>query len=112
MTTTRRRAPAAACSSAGASTSGPWESGATVAAVALAWVRRQPLTKATVIGARTVAQLDANLASLDVTLSAEHLAELDGLTAPAPRFPLSFLKALGAPAQQGTTVIDGVKAGG
>ncbi|POX60457.1 aldo/keto reductase [Streptomyces sp. Ru62] len=87
------------------------ESGTTVAAVALAWVRQQPLTTATVIGARTVAQLDANLASLDVTLSAEHLDELDRLTAPALGFPLPFLKTLGVPAQQGTTVINGIKAG-
>ncbi|MEV7811345.1 aldo/keto reductase [Streptomyces flaveolus] len=88
------------------------ESGTTVAAVSLAWVRQQPLTTATVIGARTVAQLDANLASLDVTLSTEQLAELDGLTAPALGFPLPFLKTLGVPAQQGTTVINGIKAGG
>ncbi|MGI5142817.1 MULTISPECIES: aldo/keto reductase [unclassified Streptomyces] len=82
----------------------------TVAAVSLAWVRQQPLTTATVIGARTVAQLEANLASLDVTLSPDHLTELDVLTAPALNFPLPFLKALGVPAQQGTTIINGVRA--
>ncbi|MBV2353941.1 aldo/keto reductase [Streptomyces sp. J2-1] len=83
----------------------------TVAAVSLAWARQQSQVTSTVIGARTVAQLDANLASLDVTLTPAHLAELDGLTAPALNFPLPFLKALGVPAQQGETVINGMKAG-
>jgi aryl-alcohol dehydrogenase-like predicted oxidoreductase len=84
----------------------------TVAAVALAWVRQQPLVTATVIGARTVAQLDANLASLQVTLSPDHLEELDGLTTPALDFPLPFLRSLGFPAQQGDTVINGLRADG
>ncbi|SDP09995.1 aldo/keto reductase [Actinacidiphila guanduensis] len=84
----------------------------TVAAVALAWVRQQPLVTATVIGARTVAQLDANLASLQVTLSPDHLEELDGLTAPTLNFPLPFLRSLGFPAQQGDTVINGLRADG
>jgi aryl-alcohol dehydrogenase-like predicted oxidoreductase len=81
----------------------------TVAAVSLAWVRQQPLTTATVIGARTIAQFEANLASLNVILSPDHLTELGGLTAPALNFPLPFLKALGFPSQQGETVINGVK---
>jgi aryl-alcohol dehydrogenase-like predicted oxidoreductase len=84
----------------------------TAAAVALAWVRQQPLVTATVIGARTVAQLDANLASLQVTLSPDHLEELDRLTTPALDFPLPFLRSLGFPAQQGDTVINGLRADG
>jgi aryl-alcohol dehydrogenase-like predicted oxidoreductase len=83
------------------------ELGATVAAVALAWVRRQAPVTATVLGARTVAQLDANLASLRVTLSASQVAELDVMTAPDLNFPHAFLESLGFPAQQGTTSING-----
>ncbi|MGI5146028.1 aldo/keto reductase [Plantactinospora sp. CA-294935] len=83
----------------------------TVAGVALAWVRQRPIVTSTIIGARTVTQLDANLGSLDVTLSPEYLAELDGLTTPALNFPATFLRNLGFPAQQGTTVINGYRAG-
>ncbi|MEO3925448.1 hypothetical protein ABGB07_16485 [Micromonosporaceae bacterium B7E4] len=46
-----------------------------------------------------------------MTLSAEHLAELDGLATPALNFPATFLRNLGFPAQQGTTVINGYRAG-
>jgi aryl-alcohol dehydrogenase-like predicted oxidoreductase len=81
--------------------------GATVAAVSLAWLRQQPLVSSTIIGARTVAQLTANLASLDVTLSADELAELGGHTVPDLGFPFAFLRDIGFPAQQGSTVING-----
>ncbi|MFK3981032.1 aldo/keto reductase [Micromonospora sp. NPDC050397] len=84
--------------------------GTTVASVALAWVRQQPMVSSTIIGARTVGQLEANLASLDVVLSAEQLAELDGLTTPDLNFPAAFLNAFGFPAQWGTTTINGVRA--
>jgi aryl-alcohol dehydrogenase-like predicted oxidoreductase len=84
---------------------------APVAAVALAWVRQQPLVTSTIIGARTVAQLDANLASLDVELTPAELDLLDGLTTPELNFPAGFLRAFGVPAQQGTTSINGIRAG-
>ena len=80
----------------------------TVAAAALAWVRQQPIVTATIIGARTVDQVSANLASLEVTLTPAELAELDALTTPDLNFPLPFLRDLGVPAQQGTTTINGV----
>jgi aryl-alcohol dehydrogenase-like predicted oxidoreductase len=50
-----------------------------VAAVALAWVRSRPGISSTIIGARRMGQLDANLAALDVTLSADQIASLDAL---------------------------------
>ena len=82
------------------------ELGTTVAAAALAWVRQQAPVTATVLGARTVAQLDADLASLEVTLGAGQLAELDALTTPDLNFPHAFLQNFGFPAQQGTTSIN------
>jgi aryl-alcohol dehydrogenase-like predicted oxidoreductase len=82
----------------------------TVAATALAWVRQQPIVTSAIIGARTVDQVTANLASLDVTLTPAELAELDTLTTPELNFPLPFLRDLGVPAQQGTTMINGVRA--
>ncbi|MBL7259596.1 aldo/keto reductase [Paractinoplanes lichenicola] len=78
----------------------------TVAAVALARVRQQPLVTSTVIGARTIAQLEANLASLDVELS--DLSEVNSLTMPELDFPAGFLRDFGVPAQQGSTSINGV----
>jgi aryl-alcohol dehydrogenase-like predicted oxidoreductase len=59
----------------------------TVARVALAWVRQQRGVTSTIIGARRVAQLDDNLKSLELTLTADELAHLAGLTTPAPTFP-------------------------
>ncbi|MCO8269235.1 aldo/keto reductase [Actinoplanes sp. TRM 88003] len=82
----------------------------TVAAVALAWVRQQSLVTSTIVGARTVAQLDANLASLRVELSDLERSRLDGLTTPDLNFPAEFLRAFGVPAQQGTTSINGIAA--
>jgi aryl-alcohol dehydrogenase-like predicted oxidoreductase len=84
--------------------------GTTPAAAALAWVRQQPMVTSTVLGARTPRQLAANLASLDVELSPEQLAELDGLTTPDLNFPAKFLKTMGFPYQQGNTTINGVRA--
>jgi hypothetical protein len=45
----------------------------------------------TILGARTLAQLDDNLKALDVTLSAEQSAALDKLTTPTLNFPAEIL---------------------
>jgi len=82
--------------------------GTTVAAVALAWVRQQQPVTTTLIGARTVAQLDANIASLDVTIPAEDLARLDELTAPDLDFPFAFLDRTARNWQQAGTTINGL----
>lgn len=42
--------------------------------MSLAWVRQQAPVTSTIVGARTVAQLTANLAALKVPLSPAHLA--------------------------------------
>ena len=64
------------------------ETGASPAAVALAWVQGRPGVTSTVIGARRVSQLEDNLAALDVTLSADQRARLDKLSAPELPFPV------------------------
>lgn len=79
-----------------------------VASLALAWVRQQPLVTTTLIGARTVEQLDANLASLDVDIPPEELARLDELTTPQLGFPFAFLEVAAVNWQQGGTTINGV----
>ena len=84
------------------------ELGASVAALALAWVRQQPEVTSTIIGAHTVQQLDANLGSLDVTIPDEQLAELDRLTEPKLDFPADLLKTDAISLQQAGTTINGV----
>ncbi|QFZ78067.1 hypothetical protein GFH48_36515 [Streptomyces fagopyri] len=56
--------------------------GVTSAEVALTWVRERSGITSTLIGARTIDQLRANLASLDVTLTPEHRTTLDEVSAP------------------------------
>ncbi|MFC4532532.1 aldo/keto reductase [Sphaerisporangium dianthi] len=53
------------------------ELGVTSAAVALAWVRRRPGVTSVIIGPRTVAQLEGNLAGFVLDLPAEMVARLD-----------------------------------
>ncbi|HEY0248773.1 MAG TPA: aldo/keto reductase [Gryllotalpicola sp.] len=79
-----------------------------VASVALAWVRQQQPVTTTLIGARTVEQLDANLGSLNVEIPAEELATLDELTKPELGFPFAFLQATALNWQQAGTTINGV----
>jgi aryl-alcohol dehydrogenase-like predicted oxidoreductase len=62
----------------------------TVARVALAWVQSQPGVSSTIIGARRLAQLEDNVKALDVRLTSEDLARLDGLTKPVFGFPQSM----------------------
>jgi aryl-alcohol dehydrogenase-like predicted oxidoreductase len=53
------------------------ETGRSMAQVALAWLRYRPVPVIPIIGARKLSQLHDNLASLDVSLSAEHVQTLD-----------------------------------
>jgi len=61
------------------------------AAVALAWVQSRPGVASTIIGARRLDQLDANLAALDLRLAPEQVQALDAVSAPALNFPAAFL---------------------
>ena len=60
------------------------EAGLPMAELALAWVLGRPGVYATILGARTVAQLEANLKSLTTELAPEHRARLDALDGPVP----------------------------
>ena len=83
--------------------------GSTVARVALAWVQQRPGVTSTIIGARTLEQLEDNLAALELQLSPEQLGRLDGLSAPQLNFPFDFLKRAAGFSSSGTT-INGVAA--
>ncbi|WP_454916796.1 aldo/keto reductase [Xanthobacter sediminis] len=63
------------------------EVGVSSATVALAWVRHQPGVSSTLVGARRVDQLLANLDSIDVTLSAEQIKKLNNASKPKLNFP-------------------------
>jgi aryl-alcohol dehydrogenase-like predicted oxidoreductase len=76
----------------------------TVARVALAWLRVQPGVTSTIVGARRLTQLDDNLKSLDVTLTAEELGRLDTLTKPTFGFPQNMQPMFPAIHNGGTTV--------
>ncbi|HWL89602.1 MAG TPA: aldo/keto reductase, partial [Polyangiaceae bacterium] len=76
----------------------------TVARAALAWVQARPGVSSTIIGARTLAQLDDNLKALEVKLSAEQTAALDALTTPALNFPAELLSLARLIHAGGTTI--------
>jgi aryl-alcohol dehydrogenase-like predicted oxidoreductase len=80
------------------------QAGATPAQVALAWVQGRPGVASTIIGARTMQQLDDNLGALEVRLSPDHLARLDEASKPALPFPHEFLRYTADNTQGGTTI--------
>lgn len=63
------------------------EHDATVAEVALAWVRLQQGVTSTIIGAKNMKQLESNIRSVQVQLSEEELEELDEVSATPARYP-------------------------
>jgi aryl-alcohol dehydrogenase-like predicted oxidoreductase len=60
------------------------EVGRAPAQVALNWVAQRPGVVSTLLGARTVEQLEDNLAALEFELTAEQRARLDEVSAPKP----------------------------
>jgi len=78
--------------------------GATPAEVALAWVQNKPGVASTIIGARTLDQLEANLRGLDLALSQSDVAKLDEASEPVPVFPYNFLPFTVNNTQGGTTI--------
>ncbi|MCW1920748.1 aldo/keto reductase [Rhodobacter sp. KR11] len=64
------------------------------AQVALAWVMARPGVASTLIGARTLAQVQGNLAAAEITLSADQMARLEAVSTPA----MGFTAALAQPA--------------
>ena len=55
-----------------------------MAEVALAWVTGRPQVTSTILGARTLEQLDSNLRSADLTLTDDEMAVLDSASDPQP----------------------------
>jgi aryl-alcohol dehydrogenase-like predicted oxidoreductase len=76
----------------------------TISRVALSWVMGRPGVASTIIGARTMEQLEENLAAVDVALTPAHVAKLDALSKPTLNFPAQFGSAGALLGQGGTTV--------
>jgi aryl-alcohol dehydrogenase-like predicted oxidoreductase len=61
--------------------------GVPVARIALAWVLSRPFIMSTIIGAKTIEQLNDNLAAVDVKLNAEEIKRLDEVSALPAEYP-------------------------
>ena len=70
--------------------------GVSVARVALAWLLHKPSVMSVIIGAKTVEQLDDNLAAVDLALSAEEMARLDEISELPAEYPGWMLSRQGA----------------
>ena len=60
---------------------------ASVARVALSWLLQRNGVMSVIIGAKTIEQLDDNLAAADLILSAEEMSRLDQVSALKPEYP-------------------------
>lgn len=83
------------------------ELGASPAAVAIAWVQARPGVTSTLIGARRVDQLEANLAALELELSAAQVEALDAVSAPTLNFPAENNRQLAPMIGFSGTTVDG-----
>jgi aryl-alcohol dehydrogenase-like predicted oxidoreductase len=61
--------------------------GVTVAEVALSWLLRRPAVTSVLVGARTEEQLKTNLKAINLVLSDEERAKLDGVSTPPLLYP-------------------------
>jgi aryl-alcohol dehydrogenase-like predicted oxidoreductase len=64
--------------------------GASIAAIALAWLLTRRSVASVLIGASKMSQLEDNLRAVDIQLSGEELRTIDSLTEPEPIYPNWF----------------------
>ena len=72
------------------------DKGVSVARIALAYVLHKPFVSSVIIGAKSVEQLDDNIAACEVTLSADELSRLDAVSALPAEYPGWMLERQGA----------------
>jgi aryl-alcohol dehydrogenase-like predicted oxidoreductase len=84
------------------------EVGASAAAVALAWIQGRPGITSTLLGARRLDQLQANLAALDLTLTETQRATLDEVSKPSLNFPAENNRNLSRSLQFAGSTVDGI----
>ncbi|MBV8758660.1 MAG: aldo/keto reductase [Deltaproteobacteria bacterium] len=68
------------------------EVGSTPAAVSLAWLLAKPQVTSVIFGARTIAQLEQNLAGAELELAARHVEILDQASTFELGYPYEFIK--------------------
>jgi aryl-alcohol dehydrogenase-like predicted oxidoreductase len=61
--------------------------GASIARVALAWLLQRKGVMSVIVGAKTLEQLDDNLAAAALVLTGDDLVALDAVSAPRPEYP-------------------------
>jgi aryl-alcohol dehydrogenase-like predicted oxidoreductase len=69
---------------------------ATQAQIALAWVMAQPAVASTIMGVRTMSQLENNLAATEISFSQEELNRLTKISQPPRRYPYRFIEKYGS----------------
>ena len=69
------------------------ETGASPSAVSIAWLLARPQVTSVIFGARSVEQLEANLAAAELALTPAQLAALDQASAFDLGYPYSFIQA-------------------
>ena len=68
---------------------------ASYAQIALAWTLHRPTVSSTIIGARTLAQLEDNLAAAEIVLDTDDMDALNKASTPPERYPYRFMEAYG-----------------
>ncbi len=86
------------------------DANSTPAKVALSWLQSKPGVTSSIIGARTMEQLNDNLGALELVLTAGQINELDKVSEPKLNFPADFVKNSG-PFRSAETTINGEKIG-
>ena len=74
--------------------------GVTIPQIALAWILANDAVTSVIIGARKIAQLDDNLKSIDVVLTADDLKALDEVSKLTPEYP-AWMDVLGSDRKPG-----------
>jgi aryl-alcohol dehydrogenase-like predicted oxidoreductase len=64
--------------------------------IALAWLLRQPAVCSVILGVRTLAQLEDNLAADRISLSDDELERLNWVSKPEERYPYRFIELYGS----------------
>lgn len=67
------------------------ETGASAAAVSLAWLLAKPQVSSAIFGARSLEQLEDNVKAVELSLSAEQLKRLDEASQPELGYPYGFM---------------------
>ncbi|MGD0722440.1 MAG: aldo/keto reductase [Roseiarcus sp.] len=70
--------------------------GVSIAQIALAWLLQRKGVMSVIVGAKTIEQLNDNLAAVKVVLTADEVAALDAASALAPEYPGWMLERQGA----------------